>query len=230
MDSCINERITSKKEVQTSAVAVQTNLEIPKMFRSIGTQTENFTTKSTNLSHHQDNINTLLQFQDHNYTTLSFNANHSAGQDKIQELHETEGNNGENRNEEMVEADGLCDNENDGDESFDDNGSMYSPSNSEDDSDSDDEKMGDDTPTKEKKFIVFESKLKELFNLCQKCGGPVESTNQRTQGEYGHYYQYLFKRPHGFLGVTTNNQWYCCWKSSYTSCHSLQWEHIQTHS
>ena len=70
----------------------------------------------------------------------------------------------------------------DNDGCLNDSGSLYSPTASGSNSDTNDEHPNDTAYSSEKKFIVFESHLNKLFKLCQNCGNPVETTTQNTQG------------------------------------------------
>ena len=60
--------------------------------------------------------------------------------------------------------------------------SLYSPSASDDDTETDDEYFNDTAPAMEKKYIVFESQLHKLFKICQHCGSPIDNTSQENQG------------------------------------------------
>ena len=118
-----------------------------KTFRTIGTQTSSQISFDETLKMHPDDINKLAHLEDHNYS-LGPSAETTAQMSSTQEriiINEPENIEGQ-FTDILSESDDDC---------FSDTGSIYCPSSSSDDSDSDDEHPC--TAFKEKKFIIFES-------------------------------------------------------------------------
>ena len=179
-----NTQLKVHKEVQTSSGQV-------KMFRTIGTQTEDVLAQRKPSTRNTDDINKILHLQDHSYslgpknqssTDDHFEVAKSCLTPSTPDLNENSIIGG-NQHELVIMESGdeafLV--ESDNDDCLSDSCSLYCPSAS-DDSETDDESLNGTTPSTEKKFIVFESQLLKLFQLCQNCGSPIDTTTQHRQG------------------------------------------------
>ena len=166
------EPVKQDKEVQ-----VQTDI---KAFKTVGTQTEHLPMQG-NTNIHPGDINNLQHLEDHSYSLGPNNDSLTEENREIVEPCPTPCTPVSEEQLTLVEC-GDVQNGVSSDVDNDDSSSLYSPSASDGDSETDDEYSNDTAPAMEKKYIVFESQLHKLFKICQHCGSPIDTTSQKNQG------------------------------------------------